>query len=106
MEPYKDRVWGIDRYENSQTKGELILGGSGQLPICLWKRPGVKIDAENLSGALKHRDRVTVKKEKAHDGAWFYFVEADIKHNGIIYHQHGWLSGMLLEKTGKKLTAK
>lgn len=99
--PYKDRVWGIDRYEGSPTEGQLVVGGSGQMPICLWKKPGARVHEDNLSGALKHRDRVTVRKRQAYDGSWYYFVEADVEHKGVKYHQHGWVSAMLLEKTGK-----
>jgi hypothetical protein len=86
-----DKIHGIDRYEYSKFKGELVV------PVALlWKSPGIKAAAKNLTGAVAHGYEVSVRKVKKHKGRNFYFVSADIGGNV----QAGWISAMLLEKLG------
>lgn len=90
-----DRVTGVDRYPASAHKGALVLP-----VIYLWKRPGVKPKAGNLSGALQHGSRVEVLKTQMVNGDRWCLVQANVKHDGETHLQKGWVKGVLLEKTG------
>jgi hypothetical protein len=94
--PYKDRTWGIDRYIHSKDFGELVVP-----TVLLWRVPGCKAAEDNLTGVLAHDYEVTVEKRKLHKDHDYYFITADVEHEGKVYHQKGWVSGRLLKELGK-----
>ena len=97
MKPTTDRTWGIDRYKHSATFGELVVE-----VIYLWRTPGCKPSADNLTGVLAHDYEVTITKEKRRNGRLWCFVSADVEHEGKTYHQEGWISSTLLKDAGVK----
>ena len=93
--PTTDIAWGIDRYEHSEDKGELVVP-----VVYLWKSPACKVAGDNLTGAVKHGAELTVTKRKQRNDRSFYFATCDVEHEGELYRQEGWLSGMMLFALG------
>jgi len=99
----QDNVWGIDRIDGSLSYGELVVHH-----IYLWSEPKIlqwkdgDLDPEKLTGALMHGFPVTVKDSRLADGIMFYFVKANVKHQGKRYPQEGWLPSSLLKERGSK----
>lgn len=90
-----DRVTGVDRYPASPHKGALVVP-----VIYLWKRPGIKPSAGNLSGALQHGSKVETLKTQTVNGDPWCLVQAAVHHDGETHLQKGWVKGVLLEKAG------
>ena len=93
--PTTDIAWGIDRYEHSKDKGELVVP-----VIYLWKSPACVAAKDNLTGAVEHGTELTVTKRKQRDDRYYYFATCNVEYEGELYRQEGWLSGMMLFALG------
>lgn len=98
--PTTDHAHGIERNPDSPMSGKLVLGGKGQIPIMLWREPGLPIKAENFTGAVAHGQELQVLRMKEHDGAEWYYVKCVVKHEGKSYPQKGWIRRPLLKELG------
>ena len=96
-----DRTWGIDRSRSSDTFGKLVLGGVNMMPIVLWNQPGAAPKQENVTGGLKHNQRVEIIGRTTFNGARFIKVRKTVIHEGKRYPQVGWLSETLLKREGE-----
>lgn len=103
--PAIDRLCGIDRAPESPAFGRVVVGGAGQIPILMWKQIGCEPIADNLSGAMRHNDKVTVKRHKEFDGGHYFFVQGKAEFKGVTYVQHGWVSAAMLNELGEKYKA-
>ncbi|MBW2674607.1 MAG: hypothetical protein JRD89_14550 [Deltaproteobacteria bacterium] len=89
-----DEICGFDRYTNSIRRGEL------EVPIALlWKRPGCKAVAKNLTGALAHGEAVEILEKKQVKRTTYIRVRG-IGHDE---KQKGWVSPSLLLDEGLKV---
>ena len=79
---------------------KLVIGGAGQIPIMLWKQPGLPVKEENFTGALSHGYEVDVIRKKEYDSEPWFYVRADVKHEGGVYLQKGWVKKSLLKEIG------
>ena len=96
-----DRTWGIDRDPESSTFNELVVGGDKLMPIILWRVPGQIADPENVTGGLKHNQRVEILGRAIVNETKFVKVRKTVIHEGKKYPQTGWLSASLLKYEGK-----
>ena len=96
-----DRVWGIERNPDSPLFGKVVVGGEGQMPIILWKLPGCKAAARNVSGALRHGHRVAILAKTLRGGVTYYKVRTTVLHEKKKYPQIGWVTESLLKKAGE-----
>ena len=96
-----DRTWGIDRDPASGTFNELVVGGDKLMPIILWRQPGQLYDAKNVTGGLKHNQRVSIIGRATVNDAKFVKVRKMVIHKGKKYPQAGWLSASLLKREGR-----
>ena len=98
--PVEDHVCGVERNPSSDLYGRVVVGAHGTLPIVLWRRPGCELSAENVTGALAHNHKVTVTRRIMYKERPYYYVNADVRHDGKTYPQRGWLIGDLLRELG------
>ena len=91
-----DQAWGEDRYKHSPYYGEIT-----QPVILLWREPGLRVAAANMTGALRHGEFVEVLGKTALRGSDWYKVRFDVQHEGQTYPQVGWLADRMLRARGK-----
>ena len=99
--PTTDHAHGIERNPASPEYGRQVLGGKGQIPIILWRRPGgMEIKEENFTGAVAHGQELKVIRGIEYEGEWWYYVTCSIRHEGRTYPQRGWVKRPLLKDSG------
>lgn len=91
-----DQAWGEDRYEHSPYCGQIT-----QEIIILWKAPGVRVAAANMSGALAHGSYVQIVSTTMYKGRSWFKVMCDVEHEGEIKPQVGWVADRMLRKRGE-----
>ena len=89
-------------YNQLKKQGGRVKDGEYKksMPIILWKRPGAKLDAANVTGGLMHNQRVEITSKTTYDGTRFVKVRKVVTHEGKKYPQSGWLSAKLLKREG------
>lgn len=95
-----DHTWGIERNPESKLCGKLVVGGKDMLPIIFWKSPGAKPDAQNVTGAALHNQRVEIISKTTFNGNRFVKVRMTVIDKGKKYPQVGWVSESLLKREG------
>ena len=99
-----DRTWGIERNPESDMAGKLVVGGKDMMPIIFWRSPGINVinaNAEDITGAARHNQRVEIIGRTTFKGARFVKVRKMVIHDGKEYPQVGWLTASLLKREGE-----
>lgn len=84
-----DTAWGIEN-------NELIAPS-----IFLWRRPGVAMKAENLTGAVAHNTEVEVLKRVEYKGSWYVKCKQMVIFEENEYLQRGWCVETMLKNKGR-----